>query len=600
MQKRTLVNHQSKLYILGAIVGVVSGFVAIGFRLLILGISIAFTAVPQVIGIWGWLLIPAAGGILVGFIVLKFAPEAKGHGVPEIIEAYALRGGRIRFRVPLLKSLASAICIGSGGSCGREGPIAQIGGGVGSSIAVRLKLDSKITKTLVICGVASGISATFNAPLGGTLFGIEVIGGGIVGFSIIPVIISSVIATAIVDTLLGSQPSFQEPFFVLSNYWELGFYFILGVLFGLLAVAWTRGFYKIEDFFEKLPIPKLAITAVGGLIVGGLAVVIIFVENSFDYVGMFKPGEPYFPAIMGVGYAFIDASLIGVVPLLLLAVLGVAKALATSVTLGSGGSGGVFAPTLFIGTAIGGAYGLLFSTLFPTVIAEPMAYALIGMAALFAGSGRAPITCIVIIMEMTSDYSMILPLMIAVSSSFLISSLIEGESIYTLKLARRGVHVRRGAYIGALREAKAEHVMTKEPTLLSPDMTPEEVLAIVDATQHTKFPVVDKNGLIVGCLITEDLFRKPQDESKKLLVRDLMSPDFLHITPDCTMDSVLHGMLQRGEGHAVVVDPRIPNVMVGFITKADVLRAYDLAILRLQESGEPVEPIDPLEVLDVT
>ncbi|MFW9887758.1 MAG: chloride channel protein [Candidatus Thorarchaeota archaeon] len=600
MQKKSIISHQSRVYIFGALIGAVSGFVAIGFRLLILGFSLVFTSLPQVIGLWGWVLIPAIGGLMVAFIVENYAPEAKGHGVPEIIDAYALRGGKIRFRVPLLKSLASAICIGSGGSCGREGPIAQIGGGVGSSIAVRMNLDPRTTKALVVCGVASGIAATFNAPLGGTLFGVEVIGGGIVGFSIIPVIISSVVATSIVDTILGSQPSFQAPLFNMDNYLELGFYFILGVLFGILAVIWTRGFYKVEDLFDSTPVPKLLLPAFGGLFVGGLALLVLFMENEIGYTGLFRPGQPYFPAVMGVGYAFIDASLVGMVPLIALAILGIVKALVTSITLGSGGSGGVFAPTLFIGTALGGAFGLLCSTLFPFLVSQPMAYALVGMAALFAGSGRAPITCIVIIMEMTNDYSMILPLMIAVSASFLISSLIEDESIYTLKLARRGVRVRRGSYIGALREAKAEHVMTKEPTLLSPEMTTEEVLAIVDATQHTKFPVVDKNGLVVGCLITEDLFRKPQDESQKLLVRDIMNPDFLHIAPNCTMDSVLQEMLRRGEGHAVVVDPRIPNVMVGFITKADVLRAYDMAILRLQESGEPVEPIDPLEALDVT
>ncbi|NHI83331.1 MAG: chloride channel protein [Candidatus Thorarchaeota archaeon] len=599
MQQRSITSYQSKVYILGAIVGVVSGFVAIGFRMLILGISILFAIVPQTIGLLGWLLIPAFGGILVAFIVVNYAPEARGHGVPEIMDAYARRGGRIRFRVPLLKSLASAICIGSGGSCGREGPIAQIGGGVGSFIAMKLKSDTRTTKTLVVCGVSSGIAATFNTPLGGTLFGIEVIAGGLVGFSIIPVIISSVISTAVVDTILGSQPSFQAPLFVMSNYLELVLYFMLGLLLGVASVIWTRGFYKVEDLFEKLRGPRLAIPAIGGFVVGILAVIILMIENSVGYVGAFKPGEPYFPAIMGVGYAFIDASLLGTVSLVALAAFGIAKAFATSATLGSGGSGGVFAPTLFIGASLGGSFGLLFYTFFPTVVPEPMAYTLVGMAALFAGSGRAPITCIVIIMEMTNDYSLILPLMIAVSASFLVSSLIERESLYTLKLSRRGINVRRGHYISALREIRVDQVMTKNPTVLSPDMTTAEVLKIVDKTQHTKFPVVDKTGVVVGCLITEDLFPENEDENKQYQVKDLMSTDFLHIGPDCTMDSVLRGMLERNEGHAVVVDPRVPNVMLGFVTKADVLRAYQIAIVRLQEAGEPVEAIDPLETIDI-
>jgi CIC family chloride channel protein len=563
--------QQVRVYSLGAVVGLVSGLVAVGFRWLIFGTSTLFVLVPQLIGIWGWFVIPALGGLLVGFIVQNYAPEAKGHGVPEIMEAYSFRGGRIRMRVPLLKSLASAICIGSGGSCGREGPIAQIGGGVGSTIANTLKLDKRMTKTLVVCGVASGIAATFNAPLGGTLFGIEVIAGGIVGFSIIPVILSSVVATALANALLGSQPSFQAPILFLNI---------------------------IEDLYERLKVPKHILPVIGGLMVGLLAMVVTLMEGSFSYVGIFN-GDPYFPAIMGVGYAFMDAALIGSVSLAALIVFGLLKALATSMTLGSGGSGGVFAPTLFIGTALGGAFGAAFSILLPGLVPQSVGFAVVGMAALFAGTGRAPITCIVIIMEMTTDYSMILPLMIAVSTSFLVASSIEEESIYTLKLSRRGVRLRRGFYIGALKEARVAHVMTENPTVLNPEMTRDQVLRIVDETQHTKFPVVSVDGLVVGTLITEDLFCE-RDDDCELLVKDVMSTNFLHISPDSSMDSVAHAMLERGEGHAVVVDPRIPNVMIGFITKADVLKAYELAIVRLREEGETVEAIDPLDAIDVT
>ena len=529
MIEKTVIGHQVRLYILGAAVGIISGLVAVGFRLLILAFSILFVLVPQNIGLLGWFIIPVAGGLVVGFIVQKYAPEARGHGVPELMDAYALRGGRIRMRVPLLKSLVSAVCIGSGGSCGREGPIAQIGGGVGSAIARELNLNIRMTKTLVVCGVSSGIAASFNAPLGGTLFGIEIIAGGLVGFSIIPVILSSVVATALANAILGNQPSFQAPLFALNNYFELGFYLILGLLFGLISVAWTRGFYGIEDFLERLKASRYILPAIGGLLVGGLAVSVIFLEQAFSYSGLFKPEEPYFPANMGVGYAFMDAALLGSLPLAVLLAFGIMKALSTSFTLGSGGSGGVFAPTLYIGTALGGAFGLACSMIFPTVIPEPMAFGMVGMAALFAGSGRAPITCIVMVMEMTNDYSMILPLMIAVSTSFLVSSSIEEESIYSLKLSRRGVKLRRGFYIGALKEIEAGQVMTKTPTILAPDMTKTEVLKIVDETQHTKFPVVDKEGRIVGTLITEDLFCEIAVEGT-CPVKMLMNPEKKHYT----------------------------------------------------------------------
>ncbi|MFX0107738.1 MAG: chloride channel protein [Candidatus Hodarchaeota archaeon] len=594
MIERVLIKHQVRLYILGAVIGVISGLVAVGFRWLILGFGILFVWVPQNIGIIGWLVIPVLGGLIVAFIVQNYAPEARGHGVPELMDAYTLRGGRIRMRVPLWKSLASAICIGSGGSCGREGPIAQIGGGIGSVLARKLNLNARMTKTLVVCGVASGIAASFNAPLGGTLFGIEVIAGGLIGFSIIPVILSSVVATALANAFLGNQPSFQAPIFSLNNYFELVLYLVLGFLLGITSVLWTRGFYGIEDLLERIKVSRYFLPAIGGLIVGGLAISAIIMEEAFSYVGIFRPDEPYFPANMGVGYAFMDAALIGSVSLVLLLAFGLLKAVSTSFTLGSGGSGGVFAPTLYIGTALGGAFGMLCSIILPSIVLQPMAFAIVGMAALFAGSGRAPITCIVMVMEMTNDYSMILPLMIAVSTSFLVASSIEEESIYSLKLSRRGVKLSRGFYIGALKEIKAETVMTKFPTTLSPDMTKEEVLKIIDDTQHTKFPVVDREGRIVGTLITEDLFSQVALEGT-CPVEGLMNSDFMHVTADSSMDSILHAMLERGEGHAVVVDSTNPRKMIGFITKADVLRAYELSIVRLREEGEPIEAIDPLE-----
>lgn len=592
-------NQRLWVYFLAAVVGVISGFTALFFRWLIQGMSLMFVILPAVLGTWGWVLAPALGGLLVAIIVQRYAPEAKGHGVPEIIDAYTFRGGKIRFRVPILKSLASAICIGSGGSCGREGPIAQIGGGAGSSLATYLKLNKRMTKTLVVCGTASGIAATFNSPLGGTLFGIEIVGGGIVGISIIPIIFSSVIATALVDAVLGTQPSFQAPAFALSNYWELLPYLLLGLVLGVASVLWTRGFYAIEDILERIRGSRYGLTVFGGIIVGLISVVVIVFEGDFGYAGIFKPTEPYFPAIMGVGYAFIDATLIGNVAFSALIVFGILKAFATSFTLGSGGSGGVFAPSLFIGAAIGGGFGQLFSMTFPGLIPNPMAYALVGMAALFAGSGRAPITCILMLMEMTGDYSMILPLMISVSASFLVASSIEEESIYTLKLARRGMNVHRALYIGALKEANAGHVMTTNPTKLSPEMTVSEVLKIVDETQHTKFPVVDQNDVILGALITEDLFSGPEGGCQDCRVRDFMKTDFLRILPTTPMDTVLHEMLEREEGHAVVVDSGTPAKMIGFITKADVLKAYELAILRLREEGEDVRGIDPLELIDL-
>jgi CIC family chloride channel protein len=302
---------------------------------------------------------------------------------------------------------------------------------------------------------------------------------------------------------------------------------------------------------------------------------------------------------MGVGYPFIDATLIGNVAVGALLIFGLMKILATSFTLGSGGSGGVFAPTLFIGAALGGVFGFACSMLVPWAVPQPMAFALVGMAALFAGSGRAPITCIVMLMEMTADYSLILPLMIAVSASFLVSSLIEPESIYTLKLSRRGVKIQIGTHISALKTIRVNETMTTDPTTLRPTMTTTEVFEIIDKTHHTKFPVVDDFDNVIGILIAEDLFHDPKEDGSEYQVRELMNPDFLHLPPGCTMDSALQAMIKRDEGHAVIVNPENPQRMIGYITKADVLKAYEIAIFRLQKSGIDMEDISPAEIIDI-
>jgi CIC family chloride channel protein len=600
MMKNDTMQRQVILYSAGAIVGVCAGLTAVIFRYLIYWIGSAFILIPQIIGLWGWVLIPALGGCFVAVIVLKYAPETKGHGVPEVMEVYALRGGQMRVRVPLLKSIASAITIGSGGSAGREGPIAQIGAGVGSAIAGFFKFSKRETKTLVVAGLSSGIAATFNAPLGGALFGIEVIAGGIVGFSLLPVILASVVAVAISQAILGSAPSFIAPSFQMGSLFELPFFLALGIILGIISVVWIRGLYIIEDLIEKLRVWKYAIPAIGGLFTGLAALLVILLNGPLGYNITTPPGELDVPAIMGASYVFMDATLAAQVGLGALVLFGVLKFLATSFTLGSGGSGGIFAPTFFMGAAFGGALGLIFESILPGFVHMPMVFALVGIAALFAGTARAPITCIVMIMEMTGDYIIILPLMIAVSSSFLVSSLLEPDSIDTRKLARKGLHIRQGSHIGALQTITVSEIMTKTPTTLSPLMKTSQVLEIINKTHHTKFPVIDDFNNVVGILIAEDIFREPSEDGHERTVQELMNPDFLHLAPQCTMDSALKEMIKRDQGHAVIADSKDPHKMVGYITKADVLKAYDLSIIRLQTEGIDVEDIEPADMIDVT
>ena len=421
------------LNVSGAIVGILGGIGAIVFRMMIsfnrwLFFEFLLPKLPlHWAGLnWGVMLMPALGGLIIGPVILRLAPETKGHGVPEVMEAVALKGGRIRRRVAFLKILVSSITIGSGGSAGREGPIAQIGASLGSLIGEHINLDSRDRRLLVVCGLSSGIAGTFNAPLGGMLFGLEVLYRGIEPLNAVPVALASVMGAAVVTAYYGPKPSFiAPPTLTFSNPVELVFYLLLGLIFGVISVVWVKTFYAVESLFERLKIYDGYKQAIGGLATG--------------IIGMFL--IPY--GVMGVGYEGINMVLAGKLGLTLLLVLGIAKMVATSFTIGSGNSGGVFAPSLYMGAMFGGALGLLFDMIFPNVITEPFTYSLAGMAALFAGAAQAPLSMIIMIPEMSNDYSLLPPIMASSVTSFAIAHLLlRGSSIYTLKLERRGVRIR--------------------------------------------------------------------------------------------------------------------------------------------------------------
>ncbi|TXT55443.1 MAG: H(+)/Cl(-) exchange transporter ClcA [Candidatus Thorarchaeota archaeon] len=579
-----LKQQQARLYVLGALTGAIAGCIAVVFRYTIFGITQIFSLLPNTIGILGWVIIPAIGGIISGFLYVRFPTETKA--IPEVMESYSIKSGKISTRDTIVTSLTSAVSIGSGGSCGREGPIAQLGAGAGSALAQRLKLDRKATRTLLVCGLSSGVAATFGAPLGGGLFGIEILVGELTAVSIVPVILASVIGVAIAVGVFGTETaSFIAPEFILTNYTELVLFFAMGLVFGFLSKYWVKIFYWFSEAFEKLRISEYSKPALGGLLTGIIAAMVIILEGIFGYQGAFTSVNPYVPAIMGSGYGFINATLLGTVSIAAMITFGLIKMLTTSLTVGSGGGGGVFAPTLFIGAGIGGAFGYCFEYLFPEIVPFPMAFALVGMAAMFSGTAHVPVTCIVMTMEMTGDYGMILPLMIAVSSSYIISSAINPDSIYTEKLRRKGVNLKQGLYLDALRIVSVQQVMTKNPVTLRPDMLASDALDMIYETRHTKFPVV-LDEKILGTVIAETLEKCWHDKEETLMVWELMNPDFLIVYPQTPIDKVLRYMMERDEGHAVVVDPDDESIMIGFLTKTDVLRAYESAMTELRMAGK--------------
>jgi CIC family chloride channel protein len=359
--KQIPANEHTIMVILAVIVGAAGGLGAVGFRYLIsIFQTLAYGGENDLLQLvvnlpWYYrVTIPVIGGLIVGPLVYFFAREAKGHGVPEVMEAVAIKGGVIRKRVVVVKTLASAISISTGGSVGREGPIVQIGSAIGSALGQFMKVSADRMRILVGCGAAAGIAATFNAPIAGSMFALEIILGdfGLATFS--PIVISSVVATAVSRAYLGDTPAFIVPVYELVSAWELPMYLFLGLFCALVGITFTKTLYRIEDLFDEIKFPEYLKGIIGGLFLGVASLV--------------------FPQILGVGYGAIDMALMQQMAWWLLLVLVPAKILATSITIGSGGSGGIFAPSLFLGAMAGGVFGAVVHQLFPNITASPGAY----------------------------------------------------------------------------------------------------------------------------------------------------------------------------------------------------------------------------------
>lgn len=572
------------------VVGLGAGLGAVVFRWLIgLVQTLCFYGSGEILSFAGdyvLILAPALGGLVVGPMIYYLAREAKGHGVPEVMEAVALKGGRIRPIVVVVKALASSISIGSGGSVGREGPIVQIGSALGSTLGQVLRMSDERIRNLVACGAAGGIAATFNAPIAGVIFALEVIVGEFSVRYFSTVVISSVTASVVGRVMLGDVPAFSIPLYELVNPWELLLYGVMGLLAAFVAVAFTRILYIFEDLFDSWKwFPDYLKTAVGGALLG-LGGLLFFRVNQTAGLGV--PGEPV--AFFGVGYEAMEWSLVGHGTILLLLALMAVKILATSLTIGSGGSGGVFAPSLFIGAMFGGAFGHAVHSLFPSITAMPGAYALVGMAAVFAAAGRAPITSVIILFEMTDDYRIILPLMLATVVSTILSEHLSSESIYTLKLMRRGIRLERGRDIDVMQGVLVGEAMTTDVDSVSAELDLQELELVFHETHHHGFPVLDDLGDLIGIVTLQDLARaKERGSLVGLKVRDIATQPVLSVYPDEPMWLALKRLGTRDVGRLPVVDRREPRRMLGMIRRSDIVRAYRVGISRrldLQERAD--------------
>lgn len=522
------------------------------------------------------LLTPAIGGLLCGILVYNLAPEAEGHGTDAMIRAFHRLGGRIRARVPFVKALASMLTIGSGGSAGREGPIAQVGAGFGSLLAERAGLGEEERRLLMLAGAAAGIGAIFRAPLGGALFVSEVLYGStaLEFAAVIPCFIASITAYAVFSALFGQGLAFSTPpDLAFEHLSELPFYLVFAVLCAVVGFLYVNAFYGARDhIFKKLPVPNYLKPALGGLALGVLL------------LGL--------PQLMSGGYGWIqlaiDRNTMMNGSFLLLLCAG--KIIATSLTISSGGSGGVFAPSLFIGAMLGGAYGQFCNQLFPDAIAHPEAFVLVGMGGFFAGIARVPLTAMLMVCEMSGSYGLLVPLMLVciVHTAILSSkwSLYEEQVPAMIDSpAHQGdfvIDVLEQIHVGDVFDRNAHLDVVPE------DMPLPKILALASRSNSNYFPVVDEQSRLTGIFSLRDLraVLTGDGAGPLILATDIASQPVLTVNPEDDLHTALRRFTQKNIDEIPVVARDAPDRILGMLGRRELINAYHDRVTELQTPAD--------------
>ena len=554
---RLAVPQSTYLLVAAVMVGIGGGYGAIAFRWLIgieqqFAFSVLRPILGRALGPAALVAVLAIGGALAAWITARFAPEARGHGVPEVMAAVALRGGVIRPRVIAIKALASATSIGFGGSCGREGPIVQIGSAIGSVLGQVAHAPAPIVRTLVACGAAAGISATFNAPIGGVFFASEVILGDFAPRSFATIVVSSVLAAVVSRAYLGNRPSFDANAFVLVSPRELLLYALLGVVAAIWAWGFVKTLYLFEDAIDRVKISAALKGALGFACVGA--------------IGLFAP------QVLGVGYESMQHVLDQHVDASRALSLAVLKPLATSLTLGAGGSGGVFAPSLFTGAMLGDALGRVFHSAFPTWTAPAAAYGLVAMAAVFAAAAEAPITAIMIVFEMSYDYTIILPLMTATVIATILGRRLLNSTVYELKLERRGIDWQRVRRPRAIASALVSSI-ERQPVVVALDTEPaSDVIERLHGTDELVVPVIDSNGDLIGIALANELAWSVTHNPSALVGR-VARPATATLVSTETVERAAD-LMANAQVPLLPVVAKGTARLIAVVTRRDVLDAY--------------------------
>jgi len=559
---------------LAGIIGVLAGLGAYLLNLLVnLVHHLLFVQFHQVftetaVASWAKALFPAIGGLAVGIIIYHFAREVRGHGVPSVIEAVANRGGYIRPRVSIITAVTAGTTIGSGGSAGKEGPIVQIGAAIGSTIGQVFSVSSERLKVLVATGAGAGLAAVFNAPVTGVLFALEVILADFSLNAFSPIIFATVISTTISHHLIGSSPVLKIPIYYLESAYEYPIYFLMGIIGALVSVSFTNFLYFVEEFFARLKaLPEYVKPAIGGLLVGLMAL--------------------YFPEIYGFDDSAIHSALLAHTGIGALFLLMVVKIVATSFSLGSGGTGGLFTPSLFIGAAFGAFFGSVVNALFPTITASPGAYALVGMGILIAGTTHATLSALLLIFEITSNYQIILPLMLGTIVATITSRLLMKENIYTKAISLSGEYIFKGRNLTLLQSIPIRQHIQREFETIPENMRFRDILKLMKTSAHSTFPVVDKKGYIVGIISLRDIRPYLFDEHlyPLLIAKDVAREDYFSITPNQSLADVLRMFDLTDAEMLPVTSRRNPRKLLGVIFRDDLMRWYRKAPLLQKKKG---------------
>ena len=519
-----------------------------------------FEPTQTVFNRWTLLFLPVFGGLISGWLVYTFAPEAEGHGTDAAIDSYHNKGGFIRGRIPIIKTFASAITLTSGGSGGREGPIAQIGAGFGSFLATKLKLSDRERRIMLAAGMGAGVGSIFRAPLAGALFAAEVLyrDPEFESEVIIPAGISSVVAYCVFCLVFGWGSLFETEPFVFRNPLELGPYTVLAVVLAAGGLLYVKAFYGVQGAFKKLNLPNHIKPAIGGLLTGA--------------IGFFLPET------LSFGYGFAQMALDNELPALILLALALGKILTTSFSIGSGGSGGVFGPSVVIGGALGGAVGRFFHEIMPNVVTQPGAFVVVGMAGFFAGVSNTPISTIIFVSEMTNSYHLLLPGLLVCSLTYLIS---QKWTIYD-KQAKSKIdsNAHRGDFFVDILEAIRVKELTgqfRKVQLIPQDMTLKRFRKIFSSSHQHYYPVVDKENRLTGIFSINDIRGVIFDQEIGDLVRmkDVANPDIIYTTPSEDLNAVLKKCTIRNLQRVPVVRDDDHAVLIGMLDRRALIECYN-------------------------